>query len=581
MLGDSKDGSWQISDRLQHVGVFVEVPHSLLANPNAEQDHAFVGVCFLMSPIQIILMLIALLQLISVRAAVFHYSVPTPTPKGDSTAFVWIPPQAKQIRGVVLAGMTLMEREFVRDERIRHACADEQLAILFLKCGLGAADLQQVLDDFAKVSGYRELSAAPLFFIGHSAGGPQAKAAAIKMSERCFGLVQYRGGDPGGDNPLPPSVPALMMVGQFDEFGGQMRNDAGRESWEGGRDALAAFRARDEQNLASIVVEPGAGHFAWSDRNAAYLALFIRKAAQARIPKDWAIDATTPVALKKINVKSGWLTNLAIKTSGEFPAAAYESFAGPKASAAWHFDQEMAAATVAYHANSFGKKDQFIKWNDSFSVDAGARFFFNKIQWTGDGRTFEVHPVYAENYPGQYNGSGPRWTLAGQPAGHSAAEIRVRPVSGPVVVAGKYSFRFQYDNLAPAAEGSRVTFLAFSEGDAEFRFTEHVGMLPKGFNGLKTGKTQTISFSPINNLKVGDGPRKLTASSDSGLPVEFYVAVGPAEIVNGELNIAELPARATYPITVKVIAWQFGSGVEPLVQSAKPVEQTILIEGSK
>jgi hypothetical protein len=31
-------------------------------------------------------------------------------------------------------------------------------------------------------------------------------------------------------------------------------------------------------------------------------------------------------------------------------------------------------------------------------------------------------------------------------------------------------------------------------------------------------------------------------------------------------------------MTVKVVAWQFGRGVEPLVKTATPVEQTVLIE---
>src|SRR4051812_48168612 len=77
-------------------------------------------------------------------AAVFQYSVPVSTDKGASQAFCWIPPDAKQVRGVVVAGMTLMEREFVKDLQIRKACADEQLAIVFLKCGLSAVDVQKV-----------------------------------------------------------------------------------------------------------------------------------------------------------------------------------------------------------------------------------------------------------------------------------------------------------------------------------------------------------------------------------------------------------------------------------------------------
>jgi len=510
-------------------------------------------------------------------AAVFQYAVPVPTDRGERTAFLWIPPQAEQVRGVVLAGMTLMEREFAKDPQIRRACADEGLAIVFLKCGLGSADVPEVLDDLARASGYHELPAAPLLFVGHSAGGPQAKTLAIAMADRCFGLVQYRGGVPGGDEPVPPGVPALMMLGQFDEFGGTMRDESGRETWEGGRDAMAAFRARDEGNLGSIVVEPGAGHFAWSKRNAAYLALFIRKATRARIP-DWPLDTREPVECKAIESRSGWLTDPAIESPERFEPAPYDEYRGEKANAAWHFDREMAEATVAYHAGAFGKKDQFIKWNDPHWVDAGARFFFTKIAWTGDGQTFRVHPVYADKYPSQHGGRGPRWPQAGKPVGHSNVPIRVKPVGGPVAATGPNTLRIQYDNLAPASERSRVTFMAYSNGDDQYRYTEQVGMLPRGFKGITEGDPQIITFPPIGNMKADSGPVELRATSDAGLPVQYYVAYGPAEVAGGKLKIAELPVRASCPIEVKVVACQFGRGIEPLVQTAEPVEQTIRIE---
>ncbi len=435
-----------------------------------------------------------------VPGAVFQYAAPVTTDKGRSSAFLWVPHQAKQVRGVILAGMTLMEREFVKDERIRKACMEQGLAMIFLKCGLGAVDVQEVLDDLAKLSGYDELSVAPVFFVGHSAGGAQAKAAAIKMAGRCFGLVQYRGGVPGGAESIPAGVPCLMMLGQFDEFGGTMRNEAGRETWEGGRDALVAYRSANERHLASIVVEPGAGHFAWSDRNAAYLAMFIRKAAQARIP-DWPVDAKTPVECRPVDPRSGWLTDPTIKSPGEFAPAAYADYKGDKHKAAWHFDREMAEMTAAYHAGGFGKKDQFICWTDPVWVDAGARFFFTQLKWVGDGQTFEVHPVYADTYPKQTNGQGPRWALAGQPVGHSNAPIQIRQVSGAVVATGPNTLRMQFDNLAPATEAGRVTFMAYSAGDAEYRYTEQVGMMPRGFAGLKAGREQVITFPPFGNLK--------------------------------------------------------------------------------
>jgi hypothetical protein len=510
--------------------------------------------------------------------SVFQFAIPVTTPKAKCTAFLWIPPDAAHVRGIVMAGMTLAERELVKDERIRKACADERLAIVFLTTGLGSVDIQKTLDDLAKVSGYPELAVAPLFFVGHSAGGPQAKTAALKMADRCFGVMQYRGGAPSWDPPVPPGIPALMMLGQFDEFGkAMMRDDKGRENWENGRDELAAFRAKYPGNLGSIVIEPGAGHFAWSDRSAAYLALFLRKAAQARIP-DWSIDARTPVHCKRIEPASGWLTDLTINARGQHPPARFGDYEGEKARAAWHVDRELAEATLAYH-KGLGKKDQFIRWTDSYSVEAGARFFFKEVSWVDDGQTFEVHPLYAATYPKtQKDGKGPRWPLAGKPVGHSEAAIRVRMVGGPFVAVGANRFRMRFDALAPATGAGRGTFLAYSEGDEEYRYTEQVGMMPKSFSGLTAGKEQTITFPPIGDLKFNADPVALKATSDADLRVEYYVAYGPAIIEKGKLRIVQIPARAIFPIEVKVVAHQYGRGLEPLVKTAAPVERLVQIK---
>lgn len=513
-------------------------------------------------------------------AAVFQYAAPVETAKGPSQAFLWIPPDAPQVRGVVMAGMTLMEREFVKDPVIRGACSRAGLALVFLKCGLGAVQPQDVLDRLAVASGYAELAAAPLALVGHSAGGPQAKARAAEMPGRCFALVLYRGGVPGDAPAAPPGVPVLVMLGQFDEFGGVMRTEDGRETWEGGRDAVAAYRAADPRHLASLAVEPGAGHFAWSARNAALLAMFLEKAAAARIPA-WPADAASPVACRDVDPAGGWLSDLAVSAASPASPAPAGEYRGDAARAAWHFDRDTAEATAAYHTGLAGRKDQFIRWADPVWVDAGARFFFTKLAWAGDGRTFEVHPVYADVYPGQYDGRGPRWPQAGQAVGRSAAPIVVRHVSGPVVVTGPNTLRMRYDALAPATEASRVTFMAASDGDAEFRYTEQVGMMPRGFAGLKDGRAQAITFPQPGDLAPLGPPVELAAVSDAGLAVEYYVAYGPATVEGNRLTVADLPARARLPVEVKVVAWQFGSALEPRVQTAAPVERVVRVIGDR
>ncbi|WP_145055160.1 hypothetical protein [Lignipirellula cremea] len=472
--------------------------------------------------------------------------------------------------------MTLAERELARDAIIRKACADEQLAIVFANSGLASFDVQRLLDDLAKASGYRELAVVPLFFVGHSAGGPQAKALAATFADRCFGLMQYRGGAPSWDPPVPPGIPSLMMLGQFDEFGkAMMRDENGRENWENGRDEMIKYRGIDSNNLGNIVIEPGAGHYAWSDRNAAYLALYLRKAAKARIGAITG-DETAPIQCKPIDVASGWLTDLTIKATEHAPAP-YGEYAGDKARAGWLFDRELADATMAYH-QGMTKKDQFIRWTD-LGVDENAqRFFFESLKWVGDGQTFEFHPVYAERYrKTPKTGTGPRWATPGEPVGHSQAPILVRTVGGPYVAVGPNRYRMKFDALSPAINSGRGTFLAYSEGDADYRYTEVVGMTPRNFAGITSGKEQTIAFPPVGDLRVDGGPIALKATSDSGLPVEYYVVSGPAVIEKGSLKLAEVPHRAAFPLEVRVVAYQFGRGVEPTIKTATPVEQVVRV----
>ncbi len=509
----------------------------------------------------------------SARAAVFQYRVDAETERGTADAFLWLPPQSQQIRGVVMSGMTLIEREMSRDPRVRAVCAEQDLAIVFLRTGLGAVDVQKVLDQLAEASGYRELSHAPLFFAGHSAGGPPAKNLAIRFADRCFGLMQFRGGVPGPPQPVPPGIPTLTMVGQFDEFGIPYRDEDGREgAWERPRDNIRDYRAADPGHLASLAVEPGAGHFAWSEANSAYFALFLGKAARARIPASWPIDATEPPELLAIDPTTGWLTDLDLRADTVVPAAAFADYTGDRTRAAWHFDQEMAEATVAFHRGITGRKDQFIRWRDRFWVDAGVRHFFTSPTWVDDGQTVRVHPEYADRYPER------GWpALAGQPAGNAGTPIRLMVVGGPMVVTGPDTLRVQYSNVAPAGDRGRMTFMAYSEGNQEYRRTEMIGMMPRGFSGFNRGQEQTLEFPPLEDVKADHGPFELRATSSADLPVEFYVAHGPAEVVDGNLVIREIPARATFPIHVQVVAWQFGRGTEPHVRTAEPVARDFRI----
>lgn len=95
---------------------------------------------------------------------------------------------------------------------------------------------------------------------------------------------------------------------------------------------------------------------------------------------------------------------------------------------------------------------------------------------------------------------------------------------------------------------------------------------------LTVGRAQKIVFPEIGNRKHGTSTIALGATSDSGLPVEYYVVAGPAEADGSALRVTEIPVKSKYPVKITVVAYQWGRTVEPLYQSAEPVEQTFWIE---
>jgi hypothetical protein len=94
----------------------------------------------------------------------------------------------------------------------------------------------------------------------------------------------------------------------------------------------------------------------------------------------------------------------------------------------------------------------------------------------------------------------------------------------------------------------------------------------------KTGKPQTIDFPKIANQNRVVKTLKFKATSDSGLPVQFFVVSDPAELKDDDtLEFHPTPPRSKFPMRVIVGAYQWGRAVEPKVQSADPMFQEFLV----
>ncbi len=517
---------------------------------------------------------------------IFQYAVPVETAEGrPATALLWIPPGADRIRGVLVGGHILMEEAFAQDPLIREACAAERLAIVYGlphpdavfddDRGDAARRLQGVLDALAAASGYGEIAVAPLFPYGHSVGSLFAKHVAYALPARCFGALPFKGGfgPPGGSPEASAAgVPMLAVTGQFEEFGpgpsGVLRDFEDREAaWTGVRDAILRERGRDARNLMSLLVEPGATHFAWSEPVARYVAAFLRKAAQARIP-DGPAGAKEPVVCREIDPARGALTGAEPGRPGNAPAAVPAEFTGGPKTAFWHLDLELARAWEVFHAGMRDRKPQFVTFADPASgqaIRSGHDLRLRlKPDWVGPDR-FRVAGTFLAATPDKYpKGDGP--------AGHADGPIRFRVFSGPAEAAGPGLFRVRPDGRA----GGRIGLLAFHPGDAVFRYAEQPGLasIP---DRLTEGRAQAIDFPPVEGLRSGGPPVPLKAVSDAGLAVRYYVESGPAVVEGDRLRVAAVPRRARFPLKVVLVAYQYGSAVEPRVRSAEPVRQVLAV----
>ncbi len=499
----------------------------------------------------------------------WQYRVPLEggTPKRPACAYVWIPPAAATVRGLVLDG----EAEFGLSPAVRQACADHNLAIVRFEHLLGtfrfwreddrdAQNLLAALDTLAERTGRPELRRVPWITFGHSTGGIFCRNVAYWKPERTAGVIHYKSGNFHQKDVQPPAphsltgVPMLIINGQYETFGpagveqsdpGDGRLDAryGRETqWVYVRADIRTFRDRDPNHLMSLVLDPGGDHFFGLPALWEQAALFIRKTAEFRIPAALP-PGDGPVRCLPVKAEDGWLSDADLKAP-KHAAAPWADYAGDKTGAFWHFDRESAEAAARQHRNL--AEPQCIEGPECVWLD------------DGDGWTFRASARWAETLPEKYCGP-----LAGLKIGHAEQPFafHCRPID-PVELLGSDRFRL--------LRHTAVAVAAVHPGDGTYRATSRWNNLnPPAVAGDK----QTIEFAPLADLKPGAEPTPLTATASSGLPVHYEVDYGSVAIEGGRLVVRDVPAVCRYPIACRVTAWQIGRRVAPTVEPAAPVSR--------
>lgn len=529
----------------------------------------------------------------SLRAAIWQWSVPVKSEKtenGPARAWLWIPPNCQHIRGVVVAQHNMEEISILENPKFRAALAKMNFAEVWVapffdhlfRFNEGAGQtFDAMMNSLAEQSGYSELNFVPVAPMGHSAAASWPYYFAAWNPNRTLCALSVSGQWPYfRDKNFAPDiwgdrnidfVPCLESMGEYEAA----------DSWS--REGLRERQQHPKMPL-SMLANPGQGHFASTDAKVEYLALYLKKCVEYRVPKNW--DGNSAPHLIPIDpTKTGWLADKWRRDQKPTaPAASVGEYKGDVTEAFWFFDGELARATEKYEAAFRGLKPQLVGYVQDGKMVSQHETHLQvdlKFEPQADGVTFRLDGAFYDSVP---SGSSrlPGWAQlpTNSPLGHaSGGVVSIDPVCGPVekISAGTFAVRFQKETLLNTnARNYELVFAATHPGDHEFKpAVQQAHMFIPARN--TQGAEQHISFPKIPDQKVGAKPLKLNATSDANVPVYYFVREGPAEIRGDALQFAKIPPRATFPVKVTIVAWQYGRSIEPKLKSAEPIEQTFYL----
>jgi hypothetical protein len=352
------------------------------------------------------------------------------------------------------------------------------------------------------------------------------------------------------------------------------------ETWS--REGL---RQRQQHPLMplSMLACPAEGHFAGTDLKAAYLAFYLKKAVQYRMPKD--CSGSDPIKLIPIDpTRTGWLMEKwRLNKEPAAAAAPVSQYQGDPAEAFWFFDEELVRATQTYQARYRNMKPQLVGYVQEGRV-VPQRNTHHQVDLQflpePDGVTFRLTGTFLDTVP---DGS-PRpanWVQlpAGSAIGHAAGggPVCIDRICGPFAKLTPDTFALRLcRGLADNLKSYELYFIAIHPGDDRYKPPAQQARMIVPLKNLE-GLDQRIAFTPICDQHLGTNIVKLHASSDANVPVYYYVQQGPAVVEGDTLRLTKIPPRSKFPLRVTVVAWQYGRRAEPKLKTADPVIQSFYI----
>ena len=525
--------------------------------------------------------------------------------KTSARSYLWIPEECAQLKGLIILCANVPEQMLAGHEGLRKVCAKNNLGIVWFpgtffnnkKTGPNQTTereksvvfLQQLLDGLAEISGYPEVATVPWLPMGESGHLLMVDALVETAPERCIAGLWLK------NNHLPPknrTVPAFVLYGSAQEWGqdkadpkkpGDIRTRWSADAEEGYKVPLNE-RKLNPNWAFTYYVDGKSGHFDCSEEVVTQIIHYVDKVAQARLPLNGS------QVLRPVDLNNGYLADLPLPGHENHPVTPYQNASPINQAVPWYFDKESAESAQAMarinwtaetqlpgiadtHGNIFPYTFNGVTWItlNAKPVPYTTGSFTNPItppvlESEPDGITFQLRGVLLDKIPDNFIGAG-----AGEKLSKTPGEPTIEWLCGCVEPLGGNRFRIVPDRCWP----SPIYIAVRQKGNATVREIVQPAQINRDFNA--EGKSQKITFEKIPNVRAGSDTLPLKATSDSGLPVGFFVAAGPAIIQDGNLVFTKIPPHSKYPVTVTVAAWQFGQYAEPKVKRAEIVRQSFQI----
>ena len=314
---------------------------------------------------------------------IFQYFAPSTIPKArqNSGAYLWIPPNAPQVRAVIVGIQNGLPIVVLQNAAIRAVCRKYGIAEILLTPNgseIGPVMLKDLnydvtnpevtavydlyLKRLADLSGHPELVAAPIVPMAHSAYCDFPFAAAMRDPAHSLAALPIKAGIPDLYTFFAPGGKAFKPDGSLSLRNVPILfiNSASQEtvSWSAyprdvGSPVYAIYRHDHDDNpgtayeprndLIGIDWDMAPGHFDMLPRDFQFAADWLAAIAQARLPQ----KPGDP--LKDLTLRDGWLINPVMPVAGDLPAdfplpAPYPQYKGPRSKAAWYPNEALARA---------------------------------------------------------------------------------------------------------------------------------------------------------------------------------------------------------------------------------------------